>query len=645
MLCLFELIDHSFTLSLLRKLNSIFSLIHRNMNILKTSATIMLLLLSYPFIAQIEYATVTRETSFKSEDDFESSTLRRLDQGTEVIYIGNCSRYYCQVEFEGEVGWIKKHLLEMVELELIEEYTAVDTIAEEYLLTEFEQEELAQTEEVLKTEETEEVLPIESISEESPSVTKAPFAASLFPTFVSILFLFGCLFLGFLLFMRTKKLKTKIRQLNLKYEGIVDVDKEVKNRRKQVEAEETNARKIIVDLKQSEVALRAKQADAKKTYESLMREVNLLKTEIDITEFGVYEPQFHYETSAIYKLKIKENRDKQRELIRQGKAAIGGESWLVNGNAASGRAMVKRQKKLMLRAFNAECDNFIKEVKWNNEKRMEEKILKSAEIITRLNEKKELKISGEFVKLKLLELRLVYEYELKAHEEQEIQREIRAKIRDEEKAIKEYENAKREAAKEKRMLKNAMKTTREQMEVAKIEEQAFYASRLKELTEKLKLAEEKRQRAISMTQQTQAGYVYVISNIGSFGENVYKIGMTRRLEPMDRVAELGNTSVPFGFDVHAMIHSENAPELENKLHAHFDKYRLNHINRRKEYFKVSLEEIEKVVQENHGTIEFIVEPEAREYRESLVIKEQLFDKNQRIKKVNGKAFAGEVLAG
>jgi len=611
------------------------------MNITKLLTTAILLLLSYPFIAQIQYATITRETSFKSEDDFESSTIRRLDKETQVTYIGNCSRFYCQVEYEGEVGWIKKHLLEVEEVTEIveEEYIETDTIALEAMPRELVQEEFAQEEPEFEVENAEEVnLPIE----EQSSTSSTEFLTA--PPLWGMLLLIGLLLLGVLFFLRNKALERKIKQLNLKYEGIVDVDKEVKNRRKQVESEEANARKTIVDLKHSEVVLRAKHADAKKTYEKLRHEVNLLKTEIDLTEFGVYEPQFHYETSAIYKLKIKENRDKQRELIRQNKAATGGESWLVNGNAASGRAMVKRQKKLMLRAFNAECDNFIKDVKWNNEKKMEEKILKSAEIITRLNEKKELKISGEFVELKLLELRLTYEYELKAHEEQEIQREIRAKIRDEEKAIKEYESVKREAMKEKRMLKNAMKTAKEQMETANAEEQTLYESRLQELSEKLKIAEEKRQRAISMTQQPQSGYIYVISNIGSFGENVYKIGMTRRLEPMDRVTELGNSSVPFDFDVHAMIYSENAPELENKLHAHFDKYRLNHINRRKEYFKVSLEEIEKVVQENHGRIEFIVEAEAREYRESLVIKEQLSSKNQYFQKINGNAFAGEVLA-
>ena len=125
-----------------------------------------------------------------------------------------------------------------------------------------------------------------------------------------------------------------------------------------------------------------------------------------------------------------------------------------------------------------------------------------------------------------------------------------------------------------------------------------------------------------MAQQTRRGHVYVISNIGSFGEDVYKIGMTRRLDPMDRVLELGDASVPFKFDVHAIIFSEDAPSLENTLHKHFETNRLNLINRRREFFRVSLAEIERVVKENHGEIEFTQIAEARESRESEAIRKK-----------------------
>ena len=119
----------------------------------------------------------------------------------------------------------------------------------------------------------------------------------------------------------------------------------------------------------------------------------------------------------------------------------------------------------------------------------------------------------------------------------------------------------------------------------------------------------------------KAGYVYIISNIGSFGKDVYKIGMTRRLEPMDRVDELGDASVPFKFDVHAMIFSDDAPKLEAALHHAFDNKKVNMINNRKEFFNVKLEEIEQVVKENHDKlVEFIKTPDAEQYRESMILK-------------------------
>lgn len=122
----------------------------------------------------------------------------------------------------------------------------------------------------------------------------------------------------------------------------------------------------------------------------------------------------------------------------------------------------------------------------------------------------------------------------------------------------------------------------------------------------------------------RAGYVYIISNIGSFGENIYKIGMTRRLDPMERVDELGDASVPFKFDVHAMIFSDDAPALETALHHAFEKKKVNMINGRREFFNVTLEEIEDVVKANYDkTVEFIKIPQAEQYRESQKIIEQL----------------------
>jgi hypothetical protein len=131
-------------------------------------------------------------------------------------------------------------------------------------------------------------------------------------------------------------------------------------------------------------------------------------------------------------------------------------------------------------------------------------------------------------------------------------------------------------------------------------------------------------RAISQAQMTRVGHIYVISNIGSFGEDVYKIGMTRRLDPLDRVRELGDASVPFQFDVHAIIYSEDAPSLEYELHRKFKDRRLNMVNGRKEFFKVALDEVEAfILQQTNASILFTKLAEAKEYRETLKYVEQL----------------------
>ena len=153
-------------------------------------------------------------------------------------------------------------------------------------------------------------------------------------------------------------------------------------------------------------------------------------------------------------------------------------------------------------------------------------------------------------------------------------------------------------------------------------EKQLYIDKINELEQKLKLLEKDRENVLEREQNTRAGYVYVISNIGSFGENIYKIGMTRRLEPMDRVKELGDASVPFEFDVHAMIFSEDAPKLENILHETFRKYQVNKVNNRKEFFKVPLEDIESVIKQNHNaTVTFTMIAKAEQYRESLRLAE------------------------
>jgi hypothetical protein len=193
---------------------------------------------------------------------------------------------------------------------------------------------------------------------------------------------------------------------------------------------------------------------------------------------------------------------------------------------------------------------------------------------------------------------------------------IKEKLREEAKAEAEFNREMKRLEQEERLLERLLAEARSKAT-------AESSAQIEDLERRLAEAKEK-ERALSMAQQTKAGNVYVISNIGSFGENVFKIGMTRRLDPLDRVKELGDASVPFPFDVHMMVACENAPNMENELHKLFNNHRLNKVNFRKEFFAVSIDDIRRAVEDLHGEVEYVAEPEALQYRESLTMSDEQF---------------------
>lgn len=238
------------------------------------------------------------------------------------------------------------------------------------------------------------------------------------------------------------------------------------------------------------------------------------------------------------------------------------------------------------------------------------------------------RINPSYLALRTEELKwgaIVLDFREKEREEQ---RAIREQIKEEEKALKEYERAIRDAEKEEQLLRKAYEKAKREFEKSSDDQKAIYDREMSDLLSKLKEAEEKNERALSMAQQTRAGHVYIISNIGSFGDNVLKLGMTRRLEPMDRVKELGDASVPFTFDVHAMIYSEDAPTLEKMLHHYFNHQRVNKVNYKKEFFRVALTDVKNYLEEQGIQAKFTLKAEALQYRESLRI-EALPDDEQR----------------
>lgn len=434
-----------------------------------------------------------------------------------------------------------------------------------------------------------------------------------------------------------------------KYEPIVDIDNELAIKKAELEELITNKtielenlinsnkdeldamikdkNQLISDLIDRYESIDENYKKALEVYGQLRKDVSLYSNTFDLMEYGVYEPIYDFEKSDDYRVKLSSVTEKQKQMIDIGQAAKCNTNWTINGSEAKGRISTKRYIKLALRAFNGESNAIISKVSWNNVNQLKERLIKNCEIINKLSESHDVVIQNEYLNLKIEELLLEYEYKLKKQEEKEETRRIQEELREEEKAKREIELAQREAEKQEAESLKSLEKAKKEFEQSTGEKHQKLLERINQLEQDLKLAQEKKERAMSMAQQTKRGHVYVISNIGSFGEDVYKIGMTRRLEPLDRIRELGDASVPFKFDVHAMIYSEDAPTLEYELHKAFEKKSVNLINFRKEFFRVSLDEIEEVVKKSGVEASMIRMPEAMEYRESVATLEKLNSKN------------------
>ena len=309
-------------------------------------------------------------------------------------------------------------------------------------------------------------------------------------------------------------------------------------------------------------------------------------------------------------------KSREDELVKSGDA-------LVITNDSATKRVLESQKKQILRCFNSETVSLIGSVTPNNIDSVRTKIQRSYDALNKIFLVDGVQISQNFFSMKLEELSLVYAYMLKVDEEREQKKAIREQMIEEEKVRREIEREKQKIEKEETQFSNEVKKLMGYMQKAKDDvEKQLYIDKIQELEEKLKALASDKENVLEREQNTRAGFVYIISNIGSFGESIFKIGMTRRLDPMDRISELSSASVPFPFDVHALIFSEDAPALETLLHHHFQKRQVNKVNPRKEFFKVDLEEIKKLVLENHNaTVQFVDVPDAAEYRETLRIEQ------------------------
>lgn len=360
------------------------------------------------------------------------------------------------------------------------------------------------------------------------------------------------------------------------------------------------SRRIAV-LEAEIAALRA-QLDARASEADLV----VLDDERVLQDVGIYRYHHPLENAAAYQERLSDLSRRIAELVKGGLAIEKSNMFTFDSSLAKGRKMTGSLAKLMLRAYNAEADNGLRSLRVGNVVTAKKRLEASRAAIAKLGKMMEMRISDEFHALRLEEVELTADFLMKKQEEKELEREEKARLREEKKVQAELVEERRRLDKERSHLMNALETLR-----------ARGASD-PELESKLAVIDEAIAQNDYRAANIRAGYVYVISNRGAFGTDVVKIGLTRRLEPLDRVHELGGASVPFRFDVHALFFSEDAVGLEADLHREFAERRVNRANTRKEFFFVSPAEVKEVLASKVGSLlEFTEHAESTEYLQSV----------------------------
>ena len=387
----------------------------------------------------------------------------------------------------------------------------------------------------------------------------------------------------------------------------------------------------LAEMREEEEAAQQRKIDALQELIELTKQVNEKKKflvnfddELLLQEFGLYKPRFDFQSVDEYKAKIKALREEEKGFVRSINESAKKTSWTVNGSKTEGRKMVLDTIKLLMRAYNGECDEIVRKVKFSNIDASLAAMEKSAQTISKLGRVMGISIPGAYVSLKQQEARVAFEYARFKEQEKERMRELRAQEREAAKLAKEIAEKRKKLEKERKQYQDALDQVIAQMKDAVGDDLVALQEKKRELESNLGEVQKAVADVDYREANQRAGYVYIISNVGSFGQDVYKIGMTRRLDPMDRIMELSDASVPFNFDVHALIFSDDAPALEASLHRAFEDDKVNKVNTRREFFHVSLDDIKRVVKENYDkTVEFVDVPDAEQYRIS-----KLMEKNE-----------------
>lgn len=424
--------------------------------------------------------------------------------------------------------------------------------------------------------------------------------------------------------------KKELAYIDVKLEAMeLQREKEINKKLEDKKAELANIDNKLNEMekaKENEINIKLKEKESRlvnldSELEEKKKGLILVDDELEMQEVGLYQPKYDFLTAVLYKEKMDEIRKKQKDLIKNKIAAICTTEWKIDNSKQKGKAFSNAQIKQILKNFNLECEMTISKVKLSNRESSVNRIKRAFDALNKLNERNAVKITPHYLDLKLQELDIAIEYELKKQEEKELLREAREQEKEERKLQKLLDAEEKKINAQKKSLENDINTIGAELRASKSdEEKEKLELKIRELELKLAKSNEDINRISERRTRTGAGYVYILSNIGSFGENVYKIGVTRRDEPQDRVRELSNASVPFKFDSHVFIFSKEAFELEKELHNRFDSKRVNKVNSRKEFFNITHDEVKKIVEENKDLVHsFNDKPEAQEYYDTLKI--------------------------
>lgn len=421
-------------------------------------------------------------------------------------------------------------------------------------------------------------------------------------------------------------------KLSIKQMQPIELDKEITAKTQELDDIVSSKQKDIeklnndIDQKNQKVAEKDKQiSDLDKKIKDLNDQLVNVSDEVMYEDYGLYKPRYDFANSSAYKGKLSEVRSNQKEMIRDGEAGTIFNPMLLDNSKAKGRSMQKKNIKQLVRSFNGECEAAINKVTKSNIEMIEKRITRSFEQLNKLNEPNGVRLTANYLDSKLDEAHIALEYALKKEQEKELLREQRQREKEERQAQKEYAQERAKYEKDETHFQQAKDLLQEKINNSKSDVEIESLKRkLADLQDKLSNIQAKKAKLSDRAENPTAGYVYIISNIGSFGQNVYKIGVTRRLDPMDRINELSSASVPFKFDVHALIFTDDAYKLETELHEYFDKKRVNKVNKRKEFFRLNIDEIKEILSKHKElTFDFHEIPDAPEYRDTLLIEKQM----------------------